>query len=148
MIYLGADHRGFEIKNNIFKFLKNSGLDVKDVGAYNYDPKDDYNDFAVTVARAVRREKESCGILICGSGIGMSIQANRFKGVRATAATDDRLVKVSREHNNANVLCLSADVSSEEQMQELIKTFLTTPFLAEPKYIHRNVRLDEREDYA
>ena len=69
MIYLGADHRGFEIKNNIFKFLKNSGLDVKDVGAYNYDPKDDYNDFAVTVARAVRREKESCGILICGSGI-------------------------------------------------------------------------------
>ena len=130
MIYLGADHRGFEIKNNIFKFLKNSGLDVK------------------AVARAVRREKESCGILICGSGIGMSIQANRFKGVRATAATDDRLVKVSREHNNANVLCLSADVSSEEQMQELIKTFLTTPFLAEPKYIHRNVRLDEREDYA
>ncbi|MBO7664718.1 RpiB/LacA/LacB family sugar-phosphate isomerase [Candidatus Saccharibacteria bacterium] len=148
MIYIGADHRGFEMKNNIFKFLRSSGLAVEDVGAYNLDPKDDYNDFAVTVARNVRRNKEACGILICGSGIGMSIQANRFKGVRATAATDSRLVKVSREHNNANVLCLSADVSTEEQMRELIKIFLTTKFKTEPRYIHRNVRLDEREDYA
>ncbi len=148
MIYIGADHRGFEKKNNIFKFLKNSGIEVKDVGAYNHDPEDDYNDFAVTVARNVRRERESFGILICGSGVGMSLQANRFKGVRALAATDKRIVELARGDNNINVLCLAADFLSEEQMQELIRVFLTTKFSNEPRYIHRNARLDEREDYA
>lgn len=148
MIFLGADHRGFEAKSIVYKFLINNGYDVKDVGAYNHDESDDYNDFAVTVARNVRRDKEAFGILICGSGIGMSIQANRFKGVRAVAATDKRLVEISRLDNNANVLCLSANVLSTEEIQDLVKTFLTTKFSAEPRHIHRNARLDEREDYA
>ena len=148
MIYLGADHRGFEAKNTIFKFLKANNLEVKDVGAYNHDPEDDFNDFAITVARNVRRDRESCGILICGSGIGMALQANRFKGVRAIASTDNRIVEIARAHDNVNVLCLSADFLSMEEMQALVRTFLSTRFSNEPKYIHRIVRLDEREDYA
>ena len=148
MIYIGADHRGFEKKNELFKYLKAQGLDVKDVGPYSYDPDDDYNDVAVTVARSIRREQEARGILICGSAHGMVIQANRFKGVRAITATNADLIKVGREHNDANVLCLSADFLTDEQMREFIKLFLTTKSSTEPRYIHRTVRLDEREDYA
>ena len=148
MIYIGADHRGFEKKNELIKFLKAKNVDVKDAGAYSYDPDDDFNDPAVTVARSVRREHDSVGILLCGSSHGIAMQANRFKGVRAISATTEESAKLGREHNNANVLCLSADTLSQEEIENITKVFLTTKFSNIPRYIHRNNRLDEREDYA
>lgn len=148
MIYIGADHRGFERKNEIFKFLNSRGIEIKDCGAYSYDKSDDYNDPAVTVARSVRRDPSACGILICGSALGVTIQANRFKGVRAITATDEELIRLGREHNNANIICLSADFMTTEEMINLVKVFLTTKFSQEPRHIHRINRLDEREDYA
>ncbi len=148
MIYIGADHRGFKKKNELFKYLTSKGISIEDVGAYSFNETDDYNDVAVTVARSVRREIDAKGILICGSAHGMVMQANRFKGIRAITSTTEDLVKLGREHNNANVLCLSADFLSDEEMKNLIKVFLTTKFITEPRYIRRNNRLDEREDYA
>lgn len=148
MIYLGADHRGFAKKQAVMDFLNKNNLEYTDLGAYVFAENDDFNDFAINVAKAVRKEPTSFGILICGSAHGMVIQANRFKGIRAITATDEPLTRLGREHNNANILCLSADFLSQPQLENLILTFVNTNFSGAEKYTRRNLRLDEREDYA
>ncbi len=144
-IFIGADHRGFEKKNQLAEYLTQNGFEVIDLGAKSYQETDDYNDFAIEVAKSVLENPESYGILLCGSAHGISIQANRFKGIRAIVGFNSELAKKGREHNNANVLCLSADFQELEEMKNITSTFMNTNFLNEERLIRRNNRLDEED---
>ena len=146
-VYVGADYRGFERKKEILKFLTNTDYEIIDVGAYSYDEGDDFNDPAITVARNVRENRDSKGILICDSAHGVTMQANRFKGVRAAHCENEESAKLAREHDDANVLCLSAHFLDKASMQKIITTFLATKFDGLERRARRINRLDEREDY-
>ena len=146
-IYIGADYRGFEKKQRVLDFLADEKCDVTDEGAYAYNEGDDFNDPAVAVAKAVREDLGAFGILICDSAHGVTIQANRFKGIRAAHCDSEESAKLAREHDDANVLCLSAQFLDEEKMRNIIKTFLETSFQNIERRVRRINRLDEREDY-
>ena len=147
-LFVGADYRGFEKKKELLKFLaKNPDYEVTDVGAYSYHEGDDFNDPAIAVARAVKREHEAKGILICDSAHGVTIQANRFKGVRAAHCESADSAKLAREHDDANVLCLSAHFVTDEQIPKIVTAFLDTKFEPLERRVRRINRLDEREDY-
>lgn len=143
-IYLGADHRGFELKNRIAEWLKNESIPFMDFGATQYDAEDDYNVYAKNVARAVLDNNEPgiFGILICGSGQGIAMQANRFKGIRAAICPDVATAVEARGHNDANILCIPADQQIND-FASIINGFLHTPSLEDPKYQRRNQELDE-----
>jgi len=147
MIYLGSDHRGFKKKSKLAKFLTKNHLEFEDLGPKKYDKNDDYNDAAIAVSKAIQKSPESFGILICGSAHGMVIQANRFTGIRAITATNRDLVKLGRIHNDANVLCLSADFLSIRKIKNFVKLFLETNFNAEQRLVRRNSRLDEKGNH-
>ena len=146
-IYIGADYRGFEKKQRVLDFLAGENCNVTDEGAYAYNEGDDFNDPAVAVAKAVREDLGAFGILICDSAHGVTIQANRFKGIRAAHCDSEESAKLAREHDDANVLCLSAQFLDEEKMRNIIKTFLETSFQNIERRVRRINRLDEREDY-
>lgn len=147
-LFVGADYRGFERKKALLKFLaKNEEYEVTDVGAYSYHEGDDFNDPAIAVARAVRKDMNARGILICDSAHGVTMQANRFKGIRAAHCGSAESAKLAREHDDANVLCLSAHFVDDDQMQEIVMAFLTTKFEHLERRVRRINRLDEREDY-
>ena len=146
-VYIGADYRGFERKNQLLKFLANTDYEVVDVGAYSYDEGDDFNDPAIAVAKEVRENPGSFGVLICDSAHGVTMQANRFKGIRAAHCSTPESAKLAREHDDANVLCLSAHFMDEPIMKEIISTFLETNFQGLERRVRRINRLDEREDY-
>ena len=146
-IYIGADYRGFEKKNNLMQFLADKGYEIIDEGAYTYSEGDDFNDPAIAVAKQVRDDIESKGILVCDSAHGVTMQANRFKGVRAAHCDCPESAKLAREHDDANVLCLSAHFTDEQQMQEIALVFLETNFANLERRVRRINRLDEREDY-
>ena len=146
-VYVGADYRGFEKKKGVIDYLTGNGYEVEDLGAYEYVEGDDFNDPAVAVAQAVREDLGSAGILICDSAHGVTMQANRFKGVRAAHCGNTESAKLAREHDDANVLCMSAHFLSNEQMNDIISTFLGTSFEAVERRVRRINRLDEREDY-
>ncbi|MBR3366069.1 RpiB/LacA/LacB family sugar-phosphate isomerase [Candidatus Saccharibacteria bacterium] len=147
MIYIASDHRGLELKK---KILKNHP-DYLDLGPRELAPEDDYNDYAVNLAVNIRdasnvtstANPEDFGILICGSALGMVIQANRFKGVRAIMGLNTELAKIGREHNNANVLCIPADFVSDQDAAKIIDVFLATKTKTDEKYARRNVKLDK-----
>ncbi|MBQ2660758.1 RpiB/LacA/LacB family sugar-phosphate isomerase [Candidatus Saccharibacteria bacterium] len=147
-IFVGADYRGFEKKRIALEFLVQNGYEVIDEGAYEYSEGDDFNDPAVAVAKAVRENAGARGILICDSAHGVTIQANRFKGVRAAHCESVESAKLAREHDDANILCLSAHFVDEESMKKIIKVFLETNFVELERRVRRINRLDEREDYA
>jgi len=147
MIFVGADYRGFEKKKNILNFLTEKNLEFADMGDYEYDEGSDFNDSAVRVAKSVREEEGSFGILICDSAHGMTMQANRFKGVRAAHCSSSESAKLAREHDNANILCLSAHFLDDSEMSEIIEAFLNTSFENLERRVRRIKRLDEREDY-
>lgn len=146
-IFVGADYKGFEKKQSLMEFLANRGDNVTDEGAYEYVEGDDFNDPAIKVAKAVRENPGSCGILICDSAHGVTTQANRFKGIRAAHCANSESAKLAREHDDANVLCLSAHFMDEATMREIVETFLQTDFAKLERRVRRINRLDEREDY-
>ena len=145
-IFVGADYKGFAKKQKILRFLANEQYEVDDLGTYD-DSESDYNDSAIAVSKMVRKDRGSMGILICDSAHGMTIQANRFKGIRATNCTTMESAKLAREHEDANVLCLSAHSMDDEEIRKVITTFLETKFVDLDRRIRRINRLDEREDY-
>jgi len=126
-IAIGADHAGYEFKSAIVEILQNKGLEVKDHGTYNADSVD-YPDFAHPVASAVQNNEAGFGILICGSGNGVAITANKHQNVRAALCWQVDLAKLAREHNNANVLCLPARFVSLAVAEEMVNTFIDTNF--------------------
>ncbi len=146
-IFIGADYRGMEKKKGLLEYLATTEDNVTDVGAYSYSEGDDFNDPAIAVARAVRRDYGAKGILICGSGHGMTIQANRFKGIRATLCESVESAMKARESDDANVLCMSADRTDIDTMKEIVKVFMETKFEPIERRVRRLNRLDERGDY-
>ncbi len=146
-IYIGSDYRGFETKKSLLEFLATSNHTVNDMGDYEFVEGADFNDSAVAVSKAVRENRGSMGILICGSGHGMTIQANRFKGIRATLCDSVDAVITARKSDDANVLCLSADRVDIEKAKEITAKFLETDFEPLERRIRRMNRLDERVDY-
>lgn len=141
-VFIASDHNGRAAKNYIIKLLNiMSNLDTIDLGPFDYDGKVDYVDYAVHVAKSVITNQDSTGILICGTGTGMCIAANRFKGIRAALVTDRATSELAREHNNANVLVLGQWRNSLGSMDEIIYTFLDTPF-GEERHVKRLEKLD------
>jgi len=127
-IFIGADHRGFKLKKEITKNLLAQGLDVVDVGSFDEDVPCDYPEFSKKVAKGVLSSKGSRGILVCMTGIGHSIAANRFRGIRAALCYNKLAAELSRRHNDANVLILGAKFVSKEKMRIIINTWLKAPF--------------------
>src|SRR5438034_10625592 len=126
-IAIGSDHRGFEVKRRICSLVERLGHEVLDVGPPSGESVD-YPDFAFQVAQAVSEGRVDRGILICGTGIGMCIAANKVPGVRAAPCHDSITAEMSRRHNDANVLCLSADLLGEELIERMVKIWLETAF--------------------
>jgi len=126
-IALAADHVGFALKEKIREYLKNKGLEVEDHGPSNSAPVD-YPDFAEKVAVQVATKQADYGVLVCGTGIGMMLAANKVPGIRAVAANDTISARMAREHNNANVLTLGGRMIDEAIMHQIVDTWLSTPF--------------------
>jgi ribose 5-phosphate isomerase B len=143
MIYLGADHRGYELKEQLKSYLNTEGYEVTDCGAYEYDSGDDYPDYGGRVARSVQGAPPCCGILLCGSGQGVCIAANRYRGVRAILAYAPEVVKEGVEHDHANVICLPADECDFEDVKQMADAFMQTDPLEDDKYDRRVQKLDE-----
>ncbi|MBQ1564026.1 RpiB/LacA/LacB family sugar-phosphate isomerase [Candidatus Saccharibacteria bacterium] len=140
-IFLGSDHRGFELKNAVAQFLTTLSIEIIDCGPQDFDAEDDFNDYAKAVAKNVSSNQDSFGILICGSAQGVAMQANRFKKVRAAICHSADDARETRLHNNANILCLAAD--KHPDYATIIEAFLSTMPLTEEKYLRRVKKLDE-----
>tara|TARA_B100000959_G_scaffold166173_1_gene173992 strand:- start:2606 stop:3043 length:438 start_codon:yes stop_codon:yes gene_type:complete len=143
-IHLATDHAGLELKNAIKDYLIGKGHEVTDHGAHEYDAQDDYPDFIFPCARAVAVDPESRGIILGGSGQGEAMAANRIKGVRAAVyyGSERQIARLSREHNNANVLSLGARFISEQEIYDIIETWLDEPFEG-GRHQRRIEKLDE-----
>jgi len=133
-IYIGADHRGFELKEKVKTWLL--GYEIEDMGAYELDPKDDYTIYAEKVASIVA-DKNAKGILICGSGVGVDVVANKFDGVRAGLGKTPEQVKAGRADDNMNILVIAADYTKENEAKKMLETFLATKFSGKARYKRR-----------
>ena len=144
-IYIGSDHAGYELKEKLKSFLSELNYEVIDKGAFELNPEDDYPDFIVPVAKAVAEDKESLGVILGGSGQGEQISANKIKGIRAIEYYGGNLeiIKLGKEHNNANVLSLGARFINEEEAKEAVKTFIETPFSNDERHIRRINKIDK-----
>ncbi|MFQ6122045.1 MAG: ribose-5-phosphate isomerase [Dehalococcoidales bacterium] len=138
-VALGADHGGFSLKADLFPWLQGQGYQVIDMGAHTLDPVDDYPDFAKAVAQAVASAEAQRGILVCGSGVGACIAANKVPGIRACLCHDTYSAHQGVEHDDMNVLCLGARVVGVELAKELVTAFLKAQFSPEERY-HRRLQ--------
>lgn len=137
-IYIGADHRGFDLKERIKEFLKSETYDVVDVGAIQPAPADDFPDFAAAVAEKVSKGGDQVkGILICGSGFGMDIAANKFPGVRAALPMSPDHIYQGRHDDDVNVLSIATNFMDDDTAIKVVKVFLSTPFGKEERYVRR-----------
>ncbi|HEX5437121.1 MAG TPA: ribose 5-phosphate isomerase B [Gemmatimonadaceae bacterium] len=127
-IAIATDHAGFEMKQKLVATLERMGYQVQDMGAHSLQPKDDYPVYAHPLAREVSEGEVKRGVLLCGTGLGMSYVANRYPHVRAAVVWDADVARLSREHNDANVLVLPARCLSDEEAVAILKTWLETPF--------------------
>lgn len=178
MIYIGADHRGYNLKETLKNYLKELGFEFEDLGALKLNPNDDYPDFALAVAKKVAENlpilsstkskmqnrgssisrpnlkdlgeigtNENRGILICGSGVGVDIVANKLKGVRSALCFDVNQAKASRNDDNTNVLSFPADFISESLAKEIVKIWLETPFSGLENYTRRIEKIKKIEEF-
>ena len=137
MIYLGSDHGGFALKETIRQHLEKQGLVVTDCGNTVYDDADDFTSFVTPVVQGVLSQPDNRGILVCGTGIGVSIAANHHVGIRAALVHSVDYARLARQHNNANVLCLGVRFVEEHVALAAVDTFLQTAMDANPKYQRR-----------
>jgi ribose 5-phosphate isomerase B len=144
MFYIAADHAGHHLKKDLEQIFKNLGMEYEDLGAKTYDEKDDFVDFAVVLAKKVVETGEK-GVLICGSGHGMCMAANKIKGVRAIVGYSISGAELGRKHNDANILCLAGRVITKDHASAIIKTFLNTAFSGEERFVRRNNKITELE---
>jgi len=145
-VFFGGDHAGVELKGKLVEFVRSLGYEVFDFGPKEYDENDDYPDFVIPVAQAIRNDSEqSRGVIIGGSGQGEAIVANRFKRVRATVyyGGDPEIVKISREHNDSNILAIGARFASVEEAKRAVELWLKTPFSGDGRHFRRNKKIDE-----
>lgn len=146
-IFIGADHRGFSLKEDIKIYLLSKGYVVADMGAHTLDLNDDYPDIAFQVAEEVSKNiLENRGILVCGSASGMDIVANKVKGIRATIAYSKNNIFHARQDDDVTVISLAGDVLKDHEAQEIVETFLTTPFKNEERYARRLQQISNIEN--
>ncbi len=145
MIYLGADHRGFELKEKLKDFFDELGYDYEDMGAFSNDPSDDYPEFATKVAEHLLHTEDR-GIVICGSGVGVDEVANKVPGVRCGLAMNKEQIRAARHDDDINCLALAADFTNEDQAKEIVKIFLDTDFAEEDRYKRRIQEISDLED--
>jgi ribose 5-phosphate isomerase B len=143
-IYIGSDHAGFELKEKLVPFLNELGYEIEDKGAYSLDSQDDYPDFVKPVAEAVSKDLNSKGIVLGGSGEGEAIATDKIEGIRTAVWYGGSLevIKLSREHNDANILSLGARFINEEEAKEAVKLWLETPFSGDERHVRRIEKLD------
>jgi len=144
MLYIGSDHAGFYLKEELKKYLLELGYEFEDLGNKDLDPLDDYPDFALAVGKKVA-ETGGKGILICSTGLGMAIAANKVAGVRAAVCWDDFTALQSREHNDTNVLCLAGKVLDTETAKKITRVWLETEFSGEERHERRLDKIREME---
>jgi ribose 5-phosphate isomerase B len=144
-VYIGADHRGFHLKEKLKVWLLDQKYEVVDCGNSTYDQDDDFPDFSFAVTDRLMTDEGSRGIVICGSGGGVTIASNKVKGIRCTAAVHVADVKHNRESNDINTLALSADHTDFDEAKELVAAFLTTEFIGEERHIRRLNKIAMRE---
>lgn len=149
-IFIGADHRGFKLKEELKPWLISLGHEVEDKGAYQLNPEDDFPDFASAVALAVSNSQlaihnSAIGILICGSGSGVNVLANKFKGVRCAVGFTADQIKASRNDDDINILALPADFISFAEAQNIVKIFLETPFSGLERHLRRLQKISDIE---
>ncbi|HEY4495093.1 MAG TPA: RpiB/LacA/LacB family sugar-phosphate isomerase [Candidatus Paceibacterota bacterium] len=146
MIFIGADHRGYNLKEALKIYMKELNYEFEDLGSLEIKFDDDYPDYAILVAQKVSQNpKENRGILICGSGIGVDITANKFKDVRSALCFDEGQARASRNDDNANVLSLASDFTDEDKAKEIVKVWLETPHARLEKYERRLTKIKEIE---
>jgi ribose 5-phosphate isomerase B len=149
-VYLAADHAGFELKEDVKKYLLEQSFEVEDFGAYTFTPGDDYPDFITKVGEAIQNNPEAFGIIFGKSGAGEEIVANKFKNVRAVEGFSTENVRLARVDNDANVLSLGSQLEDFTKAKELVKVFLETPFSNDPRHVRRinEIKKIEDENYA
>ncbi|MGB4966372.1 MAG: RpiB/LacA/LacB family sugar-phosphate isomerase [Microgenomates group bacterium] len=143
-IYIGSDHRGFELKNQLFTWLSDNRYDIYDT-TKTFNASDDYPLMVESLVGLMKESglEDSRGIVLCGSGVGVDIAANRFEGIRCALGFDESQVKHARDHEDVNVLALAADEIDVELAKKLVQLFLETAALNEPRMIRREKQLDE-----
>jgi ribose 5-phosphate isomerase B len=145
MLYLAADHRGFKLKNQLKNWLLEKKIPFKDLGAYGYDPDDDYPDLTKAVCKKVLEDKSNKGVVLCGSGAGVCITANKIKGIRCGLGFNHRQVKSFVEDDDVRVLAVASDYTSKFKLFQLVKTFLNTAFAAQERHIRRLAKIETLE---
>jgi len=145
IIYLGADHNGFELKNQIGDFLKKKGYRIYDLGPFKYDKNDDYPDYAIKVCKKILKNK-SKGILICGTGQGMSRAANKVKGIVAEVCWNQKSARHAKEHSNANVLSFGSTMVSSILAKKMVMIWLSSEFNKEKRHIRRYKKIIKIEN--
>ena len=143
-IFIGSDHAGFELKEKLIPFLKDLGHEVVDKGAFQYNKDDDYPDFVIPVAEEISNNPEAKGIVLGGSGEGEAIATDRFENVRTAVwyGGNKEPLKLSRQHNDANILSLGARFINEEEAKEAVKLWLEIPFSGDERHVRRIGKLD------
>ncbi len=144
-ISIGSDHGGFELKKKLIHFLQSEKHNITDVGAFQFDPNDDYPDFSVAVSNLVADKSVEKGIILCGSGIGAVIASNKVKGVWAGLCHDTYSARQGVEHDAMNVLCIGAKIVDHSIVENILSEFLDAEFLEDDKYIRRLKKVVEIE---
>ncbi len=141
-IYIGADHRGFALKETLKQYLAGQAYEVIDAGNAAYDAGDDYPDFAHAVAEKISADPDARGILMCGSGAGVAIAANKVRGIRAATIAYVKQAFMARNDEDINILALPADFIDEKTAEEITNIFLTTPFSGEARHVRRRAKIE------
>ncbi|MGH9940960.1 MAG: ribose 5-phosphate isomerase B [Pyrinomonadaceae bacterium] len=144
-IAIGADHGGFPLNERIIEELRAAGHEIEDFGTHDGTKPDDYPDYARSVGEAVRDGRVEVGIVICGSGVGASVAANKLRGVRAALVADTYSAHQSREHDDCNVLCLGARIVGSEVASEIVRAFVNARFTGEERHVRRLQKVLEIE---
>ncbi|MEO5690874.1 MAG: RpiB/LacA/LacB family sugar-phosphate isomerase [Candidatus Saccharimonadales bacterium] len=146
-IFLGSDHGGYHLKEEVFAYLSKQGIHVEDVGDSALNPQDDFPEFAQAAALQIigDEDPDARAILLCSGGQGMAMAANRFRGIRASVIWDEHEAKMTRNDNDSNVLCLPSRVLQDtpQEWKKIIDTWLSTPFAGAERYKRRNRQIDE-----
>lgn len=143
-IVIASDHAGFAYKNLLVQYIKGSGYDLTDLGGFTSDPSD-YPDHAMAVAAAINSKKAEKGILVCGSGVGVSVAANKFRGIRAAVCHDAYSAHQGVEHDDMNVLCIGQRIIGTELAKEIVFNFLNAIFSNEERHVKRLAKVDAIE---
>ncbi len=144
-IYIGSDHRGYRLKEKIVKWLFDMEYPYQDLGATHFDPKDDYTKYATQVASLVAKTEGARGVLLCGSGVGVDVMANKFDGIRASIGKDVFQVEAGRNDDDMNILVIAADFTEEKEAKAMLISFLETKFSGKARYERRLQEIEEIE---